>query len=128
MKLFSKLKEAAKAIKREVMTVYFVARDPQTPTLVRWLAIVVAAYALSPIDLIPDFIPILGYLDDVILLPLGIWLIIKLTPADIIQASRDKARALSSKPQSKTAMAIIVIIWLSLAIVALIWIFKLLKS
>jgi uncharacterized membrane protein YkvA (DUF1232 family) len=128
VKLFSKLKETAKTIKREIMTVYFIARDSRTPPFLSWLALGVAAYALSPIDLIPDFIPILGYLDDVILLPLGILLIIKLTPAEIIQTSRDKAKDLSSKPVSKTAMAIIVIIWVSLAIILAFWLSRILRS
>ena len=65
------LKDLARRIKHDVLTVYFVARNPNTPLLVRLMALAVAAYALSPIDLIPDFIPVLGYLDDVILLPLA---------------------------------------------------------
>ena len=88
MKLFAHLQQAARRIKHDAMTVYFVARDRQTPWHVRGLALAIAAYALSPIDLIPDFIPVLGYLDDVILLPLGIFLVIKLTPAEVIEASR----------------------------------------
>ncbi len=127
MKLFPKLKEAAKAIKREIMTVYFIARDSRTPPFLKWLALTVAAYALSPIDLIPDFIPILGYLDDVVLLPLGIWLIMKLTPAEIIQTNREKANALSSKPESKTAMVVIVMVWVVTAIAIVFWIFNWLK-
>ena len=71
----------------------------------------IAAYALSPIDLIPDFIPVLGLLDDVILLPLGIVLVIKLTPAAVIEASREKARALASRPVSRTAAVVIVAVW-----------------
>ena len=111
MKLFAHLQQAARRIKHDAMTVYFVARDRQTPWHVRGLALAIAAYALSPIDLIPDFIPVLGYLDDVILLPLGIFLVIKLTPAEVIEASRLKARAASEKPTSRTAAVAIVAIW-----------------
>lgn len=112
MKVFTKLEEAARRIKYDAMTVYFSARDPRTPFFVRLLALAVAAYAFSPIDLIPDFIPILGYLDDIILLPLGIFLIIKLTPASVIEASRTKAMEASAIPKSNLAAAAIIIIWI----------------
>ena len=71
----------ARQLKQHTLTVYFAARDPRTPWLVRLLALLVAAYALSPIDLIPDFIPLIGYLDDLLLLPLGIALVVRLSPA-----------------------------------------------
>jgi uncharacterized membrane protein YkvA (DUF1232 family) len=111
MNLWASLRQAARRIKHDALTVYFVARDPRTPWAVRVLALLIAAYALSPIDLIPDFIPVLGYVDDVILLPLGILLVIKLTPADVIDASRWKARAASEKPTSRTAAVVIVALW-----------------
>lgn len=94
------------------MTVYFAARDPMTPFLVRLLALAIAAYALSPIDLIPDFIPIIGYLDDLVLLPLGIALVIKLIPAVVMESSRKKATEAAAKPTSITAAVVIVAIWL----------------
>ncbi|OGK06815.1 MAG: hypothetical protein A2W80_08095 [Candidatus Riflebacteria bacterium GWC2_50_8] len=109
--MFARLKELARKIKHDAMTVYFASRDPRTPLFVRLLAIAIAGYALSPIDLIPDFIPVLGYLDDVILLPLGILLVIKLTPHEVVEASRAKARELSTKPTSTAAAVIIVAIW-----------------
>jgi len=111
MSAFARLQQAAKRIKQDVMTVYFAARNPRTPVIARLLALAVAGYALSPIDLIPDFIPVLGYLDDLILLPLGILLIMKLVPADIIEESRTKAVEATSKPTSNLAAAIIVFIW-----------------
>lgn len=111
LKLLARLEQAARRIKHDAMTVYFTARDPRTPWHVRLLALAIAAYALSPIDLIPDFIPVLGYLDDVILLPLGIVLVIKLTPPDVIEASRLKARAASERPTSRVAAAAIVALW-----------------
>ena len=73
------LKAWAKQIKQQTLTVYFAARDPRTPWAVRLLALLVAAYALSPIDLIPDFIPIIGYLDDLLIVPLGLALVVRLT-------------------------------------------------
>lgn len=81
----------------------------------RLLALVIAAYAMSPIDLIPDFIPIVGYLDDIILLPLGIMFIIKLTPKNVIEASRSKASEVITKPVSLAAAAAVIVIWLSCA-------------
>jgi uncharacterized membrane protein YkvA (DUF1232 family) len=116
MKMFARLQETAQRIKYDAMTVYFAARDPRTPLAVRLLALFVAAYAISPIDLIPDFIPVLGYLDDVILLPLCIVIIIKLTPVEVIDDSRAKAREVSSKPTSYSAAVVIVIIWVLSAV------------
>lgn len=111
MVVSAKLQEIARRVKRDGMTVYFAARDPRTPVFVRLLALAIAAYALSPIDLIPDFIPVLGYLDDLILLPLGIVLVVKLTPAEVVEASRAKAQELVDKPTSNLAAAVIIAIW-----------------
>lgn len=116
MRIKQRLQQAAQQIKRDVLTVYFAARDSRTPLLVRLLALVVAAYALSPIDLIPDFIPVLGYLDDLILLPLGILLVIKFTPAEVIQSSRAKAQQLVDKPGSPAAAVVIVLLWVVCAL------------
>ncbi|RZU38559.1 uncharacterized membrane protein YkvA (DUF1232 family) [Fluviicoccus keumensis] len=108
----SRLQEAARRIKRDALTVYFAARDPRTPLPVRLLALMIAAYAFSPIDLIPDFIPVLGYLDDLILLPLGILLVIRLTPEVVIADSRAKAQLAADRPVSPAAAVVIVLIWL----------------
>ncbi|MDP5070231.1 MAG: YkvA family protein [Congregibacter sp.] len=108
----SKLKTLARRLRHDVLTVYFVARNPNTPILVKLIALAVAAYALSPIDLIPDFIPVLGYLDDVILLPLGIVLVIQLTPASVVEASRAQAAELAVQPVSKYAPIVVIVIWL----------------
>lgn len=116
MKYVSKLQEAARKIRQDAMTVYFVSRDPRTPILVRLLALAIAAYAISPVDLIPDFIPVVGYLDDVILLPLGILLIIKLTPKDVIEESRTRASEVAAKPTSTVAAVVIVVIWVVCAV------------
>ena len=110
----------ARRIKRDVLTVYFAARDPRTPWPVRLLAFAVAAYALSPIDLIPDFIPVLGYLDDLIIVPLGLLLVIRWLPPSVLEDARAKAAALSQKPRSAVAAMVIVAVWL-LASAALVY-------
>lgn len=114
--MLSTLKAAAQRLHRDSLTVYFAARDPRTPLPVRLLALAVAAYALSPIDLIPDFIPVLGYLDDLLLLPLGILLVIHLTPVEVIASSREKAAQLASRPVSKGAAVAILALWLAAAV------------
>ena len=118
----TKLSQWAKAFKRRTLVVYFSARDPRTPLLVRLLALVVAAYALSPVDLIPDFIPVLGYLDDLILLPLAIALIVKLTPPEVIEAAKQQATTLADRPTSHTAAVFIVAIWLLVAFACYQWV------
>lgn len=92
------LREWARRLKREALTAYYAARHPGTPLLVRLLALAVAAYALSPIDLIPDFIPILGYLDDLVLVPLGLWLVVRLVPSPVLQECRTRAEATAVIP------------------------------
>ena len=92
---------------------YLASRDPRVPWYAKALAVAVAAYALSPIDLIPDFIPVLGYLDDLILLPLGILLVVWLIPPEIMAEHRELAAASQEHPVSRTAAAIIVCIWIA---------------
>ena len=89
------LKQWAKQIKRDVYAVWFAARDPETPFLAKLVALLVAAYAISPIDLIPDFIPVFGYLDDLILVPLGIMLVLRLVSTEVMQRCRLQADAMS---------------------------------
>lgn len=90
-RLISNTKQRARAIKREVHAVWLAARDPRTPWFVKALALVAAAYAVSPIDLIPDFIPVLGYVDDIIIVPLGIMLVVKLIPPEVMNKHRRAA-------------------------------------
>jgi uncharacterized membrane protein YkvA (DUF1232 family) len=104
----------ARGIKRDVVTVYFAARDPQAPMGARILAALVAAYALSPIDLIPDFIPVLGYLDDLLIVPLGVLLVMRLMPDEVLTKARVKADTLLAKPRSLLAAACFVVIWVAL--------------
>ena len=112
MSYVTQAKDWARRVKRDAVAVYFAARDPRTPLLARCLALAIAAYALSPIDLIPDFIPVLGYLDDLLIVPLGLLLVIRLLPADVLADSRERATTLLSRPKSYAAAAFMVGIWL----------------
>jgi uncharacterized membrane protein YkvA (DUF1232 family) len=109
------IKQWARALKRDIHAVALAARDPRVPWYARALAIAVAAYALSPIDLIPDFIPVLGYLDDLILIPLGLWAVLRLIPADVLAEYRVIADARATRPVSRAAAAVIVAIWIAAA-------------
>ena len=121
MNLLAGLKAAARRVRRDALTVYFIARNPNTPAFVRLLALSVAAYAVSPIDLIPDFIPVLGYLDDLILLPLGILAVIKLTPKPVIDASRVRAATVATRPVSQAAAVAVITLWLICAVIVGFW-------
>lgn len=116
-------RHAARALRVHTATVWYAARDPRTPWGVRVLALAVAAYALSPIDLIPDFIPVLGLLDDLVLVPLGLALVVKLTPADVIADARARA-ADAPAPRSTAAAVVIVVLWLAVAAVAACWLWR----
>jgi len=115
MKFLSSLKQSAKKIKRDVIVVYFAARDVRTPWWLRIFALLIAAYVLSPIDLIPDIIPVLGYLDDVILVPLAIALLMRLLPAAVVADARVRAENVPHWPRSVVAAIVIVFLWLVLA-------------
>ena len=109
----------ARGLKRDTLTLYFAWRDPRTPLAARVLAAGVAGYALSPIDLIPDFVPVLGLLDDLILVPLGIALVVKMLPPAVLADARGRAAAASATPTSRSAAIAIVIIWVvAIAVVA----------
>lgn len=120
---FARLRQWARGVKQDVHAIYLAARDPRTPWYAKALAFVVAAYALSPIDLIPDFIPIIGYLDDLILVPLGVMLVIRLVPPEVMAEHRETARLAEDRPASRTAAVIIVVIWIAALVLtgALIW-------
>jgi uncharacterized membrane protein YkvA (DUF1232 family) len=115
------LKAWARRLIRDVHAVYLAARDPRVPWYARLLAIAVAGYALSPIDLIPDFIPVIGYADDLIIVPLGIWLVVTLIPKDVMAECRARATEAGQRPRSKIAAIVIVAIWI-LAAAVLGWI------
>jgi len=112
--LTARLADWARSIRRDVRAVYLASRDPRTPWYAKALAVGVAAYALSPIDLIPDFIPILGQLDELIILPLGIWLVVRMIPAEVIAEHRGSAVREQAIPSSMAGAAVIVAVWLLL--------------
>jgi uncharacterized membrane protein YkvA (DUF1232 family) len=113
-------------LKGQTLALYLAARHPATPWYARWLVAAIVAYALSPIDLIPDFIPVLGYLDDLILIPLGIALALRLIPPQVMSECRLQARLQleQGKPVSRAAAAVIVLIWLTGTTMCLIWLYK----
>jgi len=116
--MFDRLKRWAKTLKRDVHALYLAARDPRVPWPAKAVAVFVAAYALSPIDLIPDFIPVLGYLDDLIIVPLGIWLAVRLIPPEVMAEHRATAAAAEHRPISKAGAVAIITIWILLAAAA----------
>ena len=122
--MLERLKERVKELKRETYALYLAARHPGTPWYAKLFASLVAAYAFSPIDLIPDFIPVIGYLDDLILVPLGVVVAIKLIPREVMAECRSRAHEAmaSGKPVSRTAAAVIVGIWVVLAALGIVWI------
>jgi len=108
------LREWARLLKRDVVALWLAARDPRVPLAAKILAGFVAAYALSPIDLIPDFIPVLGYLDDLLIVPLGIWLALRMIPSDLMAGFRATA-AERARPTSYWAASAVVVLWLVVA-------------
>ncbi|QJY34077.1 DUF1232 domain-containing protein [Diaphorobacter sp. JS3050] len=121
MGLLQTAKQWARALKRDVLVVYLAARDPRTPWALRLLALAVAAYALSPIDLVPDFIPMLGYLDDLLIVPLGLALVLRLLPPPVLLAARERAARMLARPRSWLAAAIIIMLWVLLAVLLFAW-------
>lgn len=122
-------KQRARQLKKETYAIYIACKDHRVPWYARLFAGFVVAYAFSPIDLIPDVIPILGYLDDLVLVPLGIMLVLKMIPPAVLAECREKAEAAMNqgKPTSRIAAIAIVAIWLLLGIVAVIWVGRILK-
>ena len=126
--MFDRLKAWAKRIKHDGVTLWFASRHPAVPWLAKALAVFVVAYALSPIDLIPDFVPVLGYLDDVILLPALIWAAIRLIPAPVLGECREQADHWMSrqgrKPTSRVGALLIVAIWIGASLALWQWLIK----
>jgi uncharacterized membrane protein YkvA (DUF1232 family) len=123
MDFLERAKLWAKRLKREVVALWIAARDPRVPVTAKLVAGSVAAYALSPVDLIPDFIPILGYLDDLILVPLGIMLAVKLVPQALMAEFREQAALREGRPTSRTGLIAILAIWL-LCLIFVVWAFS----
>ena len=122
------LRRWAKELKQHTLVAYFAARDPRTPWIARALAMAVAAYALSPIDLIPDFIPVLGYLDDLVLVPLGLWWVLRMIPTEVRDAARTRAAAVAARPSSPVMAAVIIAVWLLAAGAAAAWAWRALRA
>ena len=122
---FDGWKAKARKLKLEVYALYIASKDRRVSWYARVVAVAVVAYAFSPIDLIPDPIPVLGYLDDLILIPLGIALVIKLIPAEVMQDCRERAESTmkAGKPKNWVAGGIIILIWVSLFALTFLWVF-----
>ena len=126
MAFLAELKQRARHLKAETFALYLAARDPRTPWYAKLLVAGIVAYAFSPIDLIPDFVPVIGYLDDLILIPIGIALAIKLISHQVLAECRTRANETiqNGKPVSRVAGAVIVVIWLLLAALCFVWAYE----
>jgi uncharacterized membrane protein YkvA (DUF1232 family) len=113
--MLADLRRRARQLKSETYALYLAYRDPRVPWYARVFAACVVAYAFSPIDLIPDFVPVLGYLDDLVLVPVGIALALRMIPPKVMAEARARARAAEGRPVSRGAAVVIVTIWLALA-------------
>jgi len=124
--MLARLRHRAGLLKAELYALYLAIRDPRVPLVARIVVACVVGYAFSPIDLIPDFVPILGYLDDLILLPLGIALALKLIPPDVMAECRVRAQATvnRSKPASRVAVIVIVGLWVLIAGLVAMWVLR----
>ena len=111
--MLKRAKQWARRLKRDGVALWIAARDPGTPRLAKVIAAAVAAYALSPVDLVPDFIPILGYLDDLLIVPAGIALAVRLIPPDLMNDFRRQADERAARPRSLSAAVVIVCVWIS---------------
>jgi uncharacterized membrane protein YkvA (DUF1232 family) len=111
----------ARQLKRETYALYFAVRDPRVPWYAKALAAGLVGYAFSPIDLIPDFIPLLGYLDELVILPIGVMAVRALIPDGVLDECRDRARLLEGQPRNWIAAAVIVAVWVALAIAGAWW-------
>ena len=117
--MLDRWKVRARALKQETIAIYLAARDPRTPWYAKGLIVLIVAYALSPLDLIPDFIPVLGYLDDLILIPGGLWLAMRMVPPEVLVEARSMAAAESAERTGKIGAAIIVLLWILVALLVI---------
>ena len=116
--MFERLRQWSRIIRRDTTALYFATRDPRTPWYAKAVAGCVVGYALSPIDLIPDFIPFIGYLDDIVLVPVGLWLALRLVPIDVMEESRSRAAQIGDRPSSRIAAIVVVLVWVGAAAMA----------
>ncbi|MEO8500499.1 MAG: YkvA family protein [Vicinamibacteria bacterium] len=125
----SRLRDWARRLKRDVLALYLAAHDPRVPWPAKIVSVAVAAYALSPIDLIPDFIPVLGYLDDLLIVPLGILLAVKLVPPELMVEFRAAASDVEHPPAlGRWGAAFVIGLWVLGAAVAAVWVVRLIRS
>ena len=120
--MLARLKAWAARLRRDVVALWLAARDPRTPLAAKAVAALVAAYALSPIDLIPDFVPVLGYLDDLVIVPLGVALAIRLIPPSLLAEFREAAAQRTQRPTSRLGAAAILALWLIGSVITGVWI------
>jgi uncharacterized membrane protein YkvA (DUF1232 family) len=122
--MFERQKQWARGVKRDAVAIWIAARDPRVPWYAKVVAAATAAYALSPIDLIPDFIPVIGYLDDLLIVPLGIALTIRLIPDGLMQEFRDEALRREARPTSIVAAVFIVVVWCAAILLIGFWLHR----
>jgi uncharacterized membrane protein YkvA (DUF1232 family) len=115
-------------MKRDVVALWLAARDPRVPWPAKAVAACVVAYALSPIDLIPDFVPVLGYVDDLVIVPLGIIAAVKLIPAPLMQEFRERATVQASKPASCAGAAFVAVVWLAATVAVGMWLWPAMRA
>jgi len=121
-------KQRARQLKTDAYALYLACRDPRVPWYVKLLAGCVVAYAFSPIDLIPDFVPVLGYLDDLVLVPLGVALVIKLIPVSIMEECRIEAKVAIDRPTNWAAAVVVIAMWLLIAALAIAFVVRIQES
>ena len=117
--MWSQIRQWAQTIKRDAFALWFAIRDPRAPRWLRWAGFLIIAYALSPIDLIPDFLPVIGYLDELIILPAGLWLMLRFMPPAVLSEARLRAddwiAAGNARPRSVLGAVIVIIVWVTIA-------------
>lgn len=127
MELVDRLKRWAARLKTEVSALYLAYRDPRVPWYAKAVAALVVGYAFSPIDLIPDPIPVLGYLDDLILVPLGVALAIRMIPPEVLAECREKAQEMEDRPVNRVAAVVVVAVWVALAALAVLFVARVVR-
>jgi len=123
-------RQRARDLKKETHALYLAVRDPRVPWYAKLVAVCVVGYAFSPIDLIPDFIPVLGYLDDLVIVPLGIALVLKMIPEEVMAECREKAQDVMAhgKPTNWVAAGIIIAVWLLLAVLSVVLVVRIVRN
>ncbi len=111
IRAMKRLEGVARAAKRDGIALYLAAKDPRVPWIVKAFAVLAAAYVLSPIDLIPDFIPVIGFLDELILLPIVVGIIVRFVDPDVMAELRSEAGKIAERPRSRLGAALIIVVW-----------------